>query len=42
MITIDYVLYNGEPIIELKYLSKRVEKFIIMESIFTHSGNKKI
>ncbi len=40
---IDYVLYNGEPSIEfrLKYLNRYVDKFIIVESILTHSGNKK-
>ncbi len=44
MIIIDYVLYNGEPIIEfrLKYLNKYVDKFIIVESIYTHLGNKKM
>jgi beta-1,4-mannosyl-glycoprotein beta-1,4-N-acetylglucosaminyltransferase len=43
MLVIDYVLYNGEPIIEfrLKYLYKHVDIFIIVESMFTHSGNKK-
>ncbi len=43
MINIDYVLYNGEPIIEfrLKCLNKYIDKFIIVESIYTHSGNKK-
>jgi hypothetical protein len=42
MLVIDYVLYNGEPIIEfrLKYLNKYVDMFIIVESLFTHSGNK--
>ena len=39
----DYVLYNGEPIIEfrLKYLNDYVDYFIIAESIYTHSGKKK-
>ena len=43
MLVIDYVLYNGEPIIEfrLKYLNNYVDKFIIVESIFTFSGKKK-
>ena len=43
MLVIDYVLYNGEPIIEfrLKYLHKYVDIFIIVESMYTHSGNKK-
>ncbi len=38
-----YILYNGEPIIEfrLKYLNKYVDKFIIVESIYTHSGKRK-
>jgi beta-1,4-mannosyl-glycoprotein beta-1,4-N-acetylglucosaminyltransferase len=40
---IEYILYNGEPIIEfrLKYLNKYVDKFIIVESIYTHSGKRK-
>jgi beta-1,4-mannosyl-glycoprotein beta-1,4-N-acetylglucosaminyltransferase len=43
MLIYDYILYNGEPIIEfrLKYLNNYVDKFIIVESIYTHSGNKK-
>jgi hypothetical protein len=43
MLVYDYVIYNGEPIIEfrLKYLNNYVDKFIIVESIFTFSGNKK-
>ena len=43
MFVYDYVIYNGEPIIEfrLKYLNNYVDKFIIVESIYTHSGNKK-
>ena len=43
MLIFDYVLYNGEPIIEfrLKYLNKYVDKFIIVESVYTYSGNKK-
>ncbi len=44
MIIIDYVLYNDKPMIEfrLKYLNEYVDKFIIVESIYTHSGNKKM
>ena len=43
MFIYDYVLYNGEPIIEfrLKYLNDYVDRFIIVESIYTHSGIKK-
>ena len=43
MLVLDYVIYNGEPIIEfrLKYLNKYVDMFIIVESIYTHSGNRK-
>ena len=43
MFVYDYVIYNGEPIMEfrLKYLNNYVDKFIIVESIYTHSGNKK-
>jgi len=43
MFIYDYVIYNGEPIIEfrLKYLNDCVARFIIVESIYTHSGNKK-
>ena len=43
MFVYDYVIYNGEPIIEfrLKYLNDYVDRFIIVESIYTHSGNKK-
>ena len=43
MFIYDYVLYNGEPIIEfrLKYLNDYVDYFIIVESIYTHSGKKK-
>ena len=43
MFVYDYVLYNGEPIIEfrLKYLNDYVDYFIIVESMYTHSGNKK-
>ncbi len=39
---IDYVFYNGEPIIEfrLKHLNGYVDKFMIVKSIYTHSGNK--
>ena len=43
MFIYDYVIYNCEPIIEfrLKYLNEYVDKFIIVESIYTHSGNIK-
>ncbi len=43
MSIIDYALHNDEPIIEfrLKYLNKYVDKFIIVESIYTHSGIRK-
>ena len=43
MFVYDYVIYNGEPIIEfrLKYLNDCVDRFIIVESIYTHSGIKK-
>ena len=43
MYIIDYVLYNGEPIMQfrLEYLNQYVDRFIIVESIYTHSGNKK-
>jgi hypothetical protein len=43
MFIYDYVIYNGEPIIEfrLKYLNDYVDYFIIVESIYTHSGKKK-
>ena len=43
MYVFDYVLYNGEPIMEfrLKYLNDYVDHFIIAESIYTHSGRKK-
>ena len=43
MLIYDYVLYNGEPILEfrLKYLYDYVDKFIIVESIYTYAGNKK-
>ena len=43
MYVFDYVLYNGEPIIEfrLKYLNDYVDIFIIVESMYTYSGNKK-
>ncbi len=43
MFVYDYVIYNGEPIIEfrLKYLNNYVDRFIIVESIYTHSGIKK-
>ena len=43
MYIIDYVLYNGEPIMQfrLEYLNQYVDRFIIVESIYTHSGNRK-
>ncbi len=43
LLVIDYVLYNGVPIVEfrIKYLNKYVDMLIIVESMFTHSGNKK-
>ena len=43
MFIYDYIIYNGEPIIEfrLKYLNNYIDRFIIVESIYTHSGIKK-
>jgi beta-1,4-mannosyl-glycoprotein beta-1,4-N-acetylglucosaminyltransferase len=43
MLVIDNVLYNGDPIIEfrLKYLNEYGDVFLIVESIYTHSGNRK-
>ena len=43
MFIFDYVLYNGEPIMEFRfeYLNNYVDRFIIVESIYTHSGIKK-
>ncbi len=43
MFVYDYVIYNGEPIMEfrLKYLNNNVDRFIIVKSIYTFSGNKK-
>ena len=40
---IDYVLYNGEPIIEfrLEYLNSSVDYFVVIEAWYTHSGVKK-
>ena len=40
---IDYFLYNGEPIVEfrLDYLNEVVDYFVLIESRYTHSGNKK-
>ena len=40
---IDYIIYNGEPIVEyrLQYLNNYVNYFVIVESAFTHSGKKK-
>jgi beta-1,4-mannosyl-glycoprotein beta-1,4-N-acetylglucosaminyltransferase len=40
---IDYFMYNGEPIVEfrLKYLYDHVDFFVLVESWYTHSGNKK-
>ncbi len=44
MLVYDYVIYDGEPIIEfrLKYLNEYVDKFIIVESIYTFSGNETV
>ena len=38
MFVYNYVIYNGEPIIEfrLKYLNDCVDRFIIVESIYIH------
>ena len=43
MIWIDYFLYNGEPIVELRleYLYRHVDKFYIVEGQYTHQGTKK-
>ncbi len=43
MFVYDYVIYNGEQIIEfrLKYLNDYLDHFIIVESIYTHSGIKR-
>ena len=43
MFVYDYIIYNGEPILEfrLEYLYHYVDRFVIVESIYTHSGNKK-
>jgi len=40
---IDYFLYNGEPIVEFRlgYLNPVVDYFVLIESRYTHSGNKK-
>ncbi len=44
MHVLDYVLYNGKPIVEfrLKYLNNFVDRFIIVVSIYTHSEIKKM
>lgn len=43
MLILDFFSYNGEPIVNfrLKYLYDYVDKFIIVESIYTYSGIKK-
>ncbi len=43
MIIADYVLYNDEPFIEfrLKDLDKYADQVVIVESIYTHSWNRK-
>ena len=43
MLIFDYVLYNGKPIIEfrLNFSNNYVDRIIIVESIYTFSGNKK-
>lgn len=43
MLILDNFIYNGEPIVyfRLKYLYDYVDKFIIVENIYTHSGKKK-
>ena len=43
MLILDNFIYNGEPIVyfRLKYLYDYVDKFIIVENIYTHSGAKK-
>jgi beta-1,4-mannosyl-glycoprotein beta-1,4-N-acetylglucosaminyltransferase len=40
---IDYIIYNGEPIVEyrLQYLNDYVDYFVLVESLYTHSGKKK-
>jgi beta-1,4-mannosyl-glycoprotein beta-1,4-N-acetylglucosaminyltransferase len=40
---IDYIIYNGEPIVEyrLQYLNDYVDYFVLVESFYTHSGKKK-
>lgn len=43
MLILDNFLYNGEPVVyfRLKYLYNYVDKFIIVENLYTHSGKKK-
>lgn len=43
MLILDNILYNGEAIIDfrLRYLYNYVDKFIIVENLYTHSGKKK-
>lgn len=43
ILLLDYFLYNGEPIVEyrLEYLNPVIDYFILIESHYTHSGNKK-
>jgi beta-1,4-mannosyl-glycoprotein beta-1,4-N-acetylglucosaminyltransferase len=40
---IDNIIYNGEPIVEyrLQYLNDYVDYFVLVESLYTHSGKKK-
>ena len=40
---VDVFCYNGDPIVEnrLKYLDPHIDKFVIIESWHTFSGNKK-
>jgi hypothetical protein len=40
---IDCFMYNGEPIVEfrLEYLYNHVDYIVLIESWYTHSGNKK-
>jgi beta-1,4-mannosyl-glycoprotein beta-1,4-N-acetylglucosaminyltransferase len=40
---IDCVIYNGDPILELRleYLYEHVDRFVIIEACQTHSGKKK-
>jgi len=43
MLILDNFLYNGEPItyLRLKYLYDYVDKFIIVENLYTYTGKKK-